>query len=182
MQVETLDRYEQLLLERAVPRGMVAFADSDHLHDRHVLDSLRAVPYIDRDIGPVVDLGSGAGLPGVPVAVARPDLSLTLVEPRQARAAFLELVVEQLVLPNVRVFAGPAQGLSPHYAAALARGLGDVSRSWSIAASVLVPEGMLIYWAGRTFRPSDVPAGALLRTADEPALESRGPIVIMTRQ
>jgi 16S rRNA (guanine527-N7)-methyltransferase len=181
-QLMVLDDYEELLRGLAVPRGMVAPADRQQLRSRHILDSLRAVPYIVTDAGLVVDLGSGAGLPGIPVAIARPDLALTLTEPRQARAAFLELAIERLGLAGVDVFAGPAEELGVASEVCLARGLGDISRTWAIAEMTLRPTGDLIYWAGRTFRTADRPEGVRIRAMGEAALESGGPIVIMTRQ
>jgi 16S rRNA (guanine527-N7)-methyltransferase len=174
--------YEELLLSEAVPRGIVAASDSGHLRTRHILDSLRALPHIPGDAARVVDLGSGAGLPGLPIAVARPDLEVTLSESRQGRAAFLELAVERLKLRNARVFPEPAEGLEPGFDVCLARGFGNASRTWEVARVLLHPLGELLYWAGRTFTPEDVPAGASVRAVGEAALESGGPIVIMTRQ
>jgi 16S rRNA (guanine527-N7)-methyltransferase len=181
-QFTALEAYEELLRDLAIPRGMIASADRQQLRARHILDSLRAVPYIEADARPVIDLGSGAGLPGLPIAVARPDVTLTLTEPRQLRAAFLELVIERLGLTNAEVLAGPAEELGVESAVCLARGLGDMSRSWAIAEKILRPTGDLIYWAGRTFRADDLPDGVRIRSVGEPALESGGPIVIMTRQ
>jgi 16S rRNA (guanine527-N7)-methyltransferase len=181
-QIAALEAFEGLLAERAIPRGMVASSDREHLRERHVLDSLRAVPHLGWLKRPVVDLGSGAGLPGIPVAVARPDLLLTLVEPRQLRVAFLELAVERLALANVRVFPRPAQELSPDAEVCLARGFGDPSRTWQVARGLLHAEGNLIYWAGSTFRTDQVPEGVRIASIGSPTLESGGPIVIMTRQ
>jgi 16S rRNA (guanine527-N7)-methyltransferase len=181
-QVASLGRYEELLMVQAVPRGMVAASDAGQLHTRHILDSLRAVAHISARAERIVDLGSGAGLPGLPVAVARPDLEVTLAEPRQSRAAFLELAVERLRLPNVRVFPGPAEELDSGFDMCLARGFGDAQRSWVIARDLLGPLGTLIYWAGGTFRKGDTPPDARVLAMGEPTLESGGPIVIMTRQ
>lgn len=181
-QIAALEDFESLLAAHAIPRGMVASSDRDHLRERHVLDSLRGVPLLGSAKGPVVDLGSGAGLPGIPVAVARPDLLLTLVEPRQLRVAFLELAVERLSLSNVRVFPGPAQELPPDAEACLARGFGDPSRTWEVARGLLHADGSLIYWAGTKFRTDQVPEDARIVGIGSPTLESGGPIVIMTRQ
>jgi 16S rRNA (guanine527-N7)-methyltransferase len=178
----TLRLYEGLLLTQAVPRGIVATSDSGHLRDRHILDSLRAVSHLPAGSKNVVDLGSGAGLPGLPIAVVRPDLEVTLAESRQTRAAFLELVVERLRLGNVSVFPEPAEDLSPGCDVCVARGFGDASHTWEIARSLLGPDGTLLYWAGRSFTLGDVPAGASARVAAEATLESGGPIVIMTQQ
>jgi 16S rRNA (guanine527-N7)-methyltransferase len=161
---------------------MVASSDRDHLRERHVLDSLRAIPHLGPTEQPVVDLGSGAGLPGIPVAVARPDLIVTLAEPRQLRAAFLELVVERLSLPNVRVFPKPAEELAADAGVCLARGFADLSRTWAVARGLLRADGSLLYWAGTTFVTDQVPEGARIAAIGGPTLESGGPIVIMTRQ
>jgi 16S rRNA (guanine527-N7)-methyltransferase len=182
-QLRSLAIFEGLLAKRAVPRGMVAASDLEHLRERHILDSLRAVPHLLPGVLGVVDLGSGAGLPGIPVAIARQDLTVTLSEPRQARAAFLELVVERLELTNVRVFPKPAEELAPGSTAiCLARGFRDPSGTWAIAADLLAPGGELIYWGGTTFRMDQAPADVRIVAIGEPALESGGPIVIMTRQ
>lgn len=180
-QLASLGLYEDLLLSRALPRGLVAASDAGQLRTRHILDSLRAVPHISAQER-VVDLGSGAGLPGLPVAVARPDLDITLAETRQVRAAFLELVVERLRLPNVQVFPGPAEELGSVFDVCLARGFGDALSTWVIARDLLRPLGGLIYWAGQTFRVDDQPPDARIELVGDAALESGGPIVIMTRQ
>jgi 16S rRNA (guanine527-N7)-methyltransferase len=174
--------YEELLLGQAVPRGIVAASDSGHVRTRHILDSLRAIPHLPAGAERVVDLGSGAGLPGLPIAIVRSDLEVTLTEPRQARAAFLELAVEKLRLPNVRVFPKPAEDLDPGFDVCLARGFGDVSRTWEVARVLLDPRGQLLYWAGRSFTLEDAPSGTSVRAVGEATLESGGPIVIMTRQ
>ncbi len=180
-QVATLGLYEALLLSQAVPRGIVSASDSAHLRTRHILDSLRAVPHIPPGAR-IVDLGSGAGFPGLPVGVARPELAVTLSEPRQARAAFLELAVEKLGLENVGVFASPAEELTGGFEVCLARGFGDAARTWGVARDLLGPGGALIYWAGRSFMADDVPTDAQVTATGEATLESGGPIVIMTRQ
>ena len=181
-QQASLGLYEELLLGQAVPRGIVGASDSAHLRTRHILDSLRAIPHIAPRTERIVDLGSGAGLPGIPVAVARPDLEVTLSEPRQTRAAFLELAIEKLQLPNVRVFPGPAEELPAGFDMVLARGFGDVMRTWGVARELLRPGGVLLYWAGKSFRAEDIPTDAQVRATGEATLESGGPIVIMTRQ
>jgi 16S rRNA (guanine527-N7)-methyltransferase len=182
-QLRSLDAFEGLLATHAVPRGMVAASDLDHLRERHIMDSLRAVPYLPPGALGVVDLGSGAGLPGIPVAIARQDLTVMLSEPRQARAAFLELVVERLELTNARVFPKKAEELaSGKTSVCLARGFRDPSGTWGIARELLAPGGELIYWGGTTFRTDQAPVDVRVVAVGEPALESGGPIVIMTRQ
>jgi 16S rRNA G527 N7-methylase RsmG len=109
-------------------------------------------------------------------------VSLTLTEPRQARAAFLELVAEQLGLRNVRVVPQQAELLAAGCAVCCARGFGDTARTWAVAKKLLRPAGDLIYWAGKTFRPAQTPADARVRAIGPATLESGGPIVIMTQR
>ena len=181
-QREALRDYEDLLRTIAVPRRMVSSADVDRLHERHVLDSLRGLQWLPRHAARACDVGSGAGLPGVPIAVGEPGLEVTLSEPRLQRVAFLELVVERLGLANVVVQSGSGQELPPgRFDVCFARALADPARTWAVAGPLLAPAGRLLYWAGRTFGPEDVPKGVRVQVADPP-LESGGPIVIMTRQ
>jgi 16S rRNA (guanine527-N7)-methyltransferase len=183
LQRDLLVRYEELLRTVAVPKGMVAASDAGDLWKRHVLDSLRLIPLLPAATARVVDLGSGAGLPGVPLAVADPALDVTLSETRSARIAFLELVVERLELREVHVFPRRAEELPEGgFDLCVARGFGDPRRSWAVAGRLIGPGGCLAYWAGRTFEPADVPPGARLDRIGEPTLESGGPIAIMTRQ
>jgi 16S rRNA (guanine527-N7)-methyltransferase len=183
-QAEALLLFELLLLDRAIPLGMVARGDRTTVRKRHILDSLRAVLALEPSDIDALDLGSGAGLPGIVVAIARPSLRVGLVEARRRRAAFLELAVERLGLPNVAVLARPAGRLEGVVDVCFARALAALSEAWELARHLLRPGGRLVYFGGQGFRepdqmPSDVSSFRLLRT---PKLASSGPLVIMTRQ
>lgn len=181
--LEGLRRYAALLRSKAVPRGMIARSDRADLETRHIRDSLRAVGAIDPGTARAVDLGSGAGLPGVPLAVAMPSLEIVLAEARRTRIAFLELVVEELGLENATIHAGRVEMLPRAFDVALARGFGDPRASWRSARQVLLEHGRLLYWAGSSFdAAADAPSGVRVDVGDLPDLESRGPIVIMARQ
>jgi len=102
-------RYASLLCGAAVERGLLGPRESDRVWPRHLLGSAVLGELVPRDAA-VVDLGSGAGLPGIPLAIARPDLAVTLVEPMLRRVRFLEQVTATLDLP-VRVLRARAQDL-----------------------------------------------------------------------
>lgn len=178
---EMLSRYERLLLDRAVPRGMVASPSREDVRERHILDSLRVVPHIDPAARRGCDLGSGAGLPGIPLAIALPDLQVTLAESRRTRAAFLELAVDELGLENAMVYLGRVERLSGAFDVCFARAFASLERTWAVAQLLLGPGRPLLYWAGISFDPRIVPEGTHVRSV-EPPLENGGPIVIMTRQ
>jgi 16S rRNA (guanine527-N7)-methyltransferase len=177
-----LARYAELLEARAVPAGLIARSDTTHLRERHILDSLRGAPFVPAASRGVADLGSGAGLPGIPLAIALPDVPFTLVDPRRSRIAFLELVLEDLRLPNVTVLAMRAEEVPSAFDVCLARGFGGPAASWSAAERLLRPDGRLLYWAGVSFDSDELPEGARLLGLGDPALESGGPIAIMARQ
>ncbi len=100
-------RYAELLVVHGVERGLIGPREVGRLWDRHLLNSVvigELVPQSAR----VIDLGSGAGLPGVPLAIARPDLDITLLEPMARRVEWLEHVTTTLGL-GVTVVRGRAE-------------------------------------------------------------------------
>jgi len=109
--------------------NLVSAVDLHRLRERHIDDSLRLAPLLDElPPGPCIDVGSGAGLPGLPLAIAGPSRSWRLLEPRRRRAAFLEEVVRELDL-DVEVVALTAEQaaseLGPAHALAVARALAE---------------------------------------------------------
>jgi 16S rRNA (guanine527-N7)-methyltransferase len=100
-------RYVDLLTEHGVARGLIGPREVPRLWQRHILNSAVVAELIPTD-ATVVDVGSGAGLPGVPLALARPDLTVTLLEPMARRVAWLTEVVAELGIP-VEVVRGRAE-------------------------------------------------------------------------
>src|SRR5947209_5960904 len=101
------ERYAEVLGHAGVERGLLGPREVPRLWDRHLLNSA----VIGELLGPgerVVDIGSGAGLPGIPLAIARPDLEITLLEPMLRRSEFLAEVIAQLGLA-VEVVRGRAE-------------------------------------------------------------------------
>ena len=183
-QAERLIRFEGLLRDRAVPLGLVAKGDLPRLRPRHILDCLRAAAVVEPSDRDAYDLGSGAGLPGIVVAIARPGLRVLLVEAQRRRGAFLEFVVAGLALANVVVWIGRAEELIDRVDICFARALSPLPAAWDLARNLLRPTGKLVYFAGRgaTRSAISVPADAVSRLVGTPVLESAGPLVIMTRQ
>lgn len=101
------ERYRELLATEGTTRGLIGPREADRLWERHILNSAVVQELIPPDAA-VVDIGSGAGLPGIPLALARPDLRVTLVEPLARRTVFLEAVAAELD-PSIRVVRGRAE-------------------------------------------------------------------------
>jgi 16S rRNA (guanine527-N7)-methyltransferase len=100
-------RYAEFLAEAGVERGLIGPHEVPRLWERHLLNSASVSELLDPG-DRVVDIGSGAGLPGLPLAIARPDVRVVLLEPLLRRADFLREVVTELGLP-VEVVRGRAE-------------------------------------------------------------------------
>jgi 16S rRNA (guanine527-N7)-methyltransferase len=105
--LDLASRYAETLATAGVERGLLGPREVDRVWDRHLLNSA-AVAELLQDGERVVDIGSGAGLPGIPLAIARPDLEVALVEPLLRRSEFLKEVVGELGL-TVEVVRGRAE-------------------------------------------------------------------------
>lgn len=93
--------------------NLVASGDLPVLEQRHLADSLALVELVRPDVATVLDLGSGGGFPGVPLAIARPDLGVTLLDTKTKAIAFLRTVRRELSLTNVRVLHTRVEELQP---------------------------------------------------------------------
>lgn len=108
-----LGDYLGRLLAMNAQMNLTAITDPEIAWERHVLDALTLLPLLAGVPagGRLVDVGSGGGIPGVPLAIARPDLRITLVEATQKKASFLSAVSAAMGLPNVSVRAERAESL-----------------------------------------------------------------------
>lgn len=179
--IERLQTYERALVQGAAPMGMIAASDLTRVRERHLLDSIRATPCLPAS-GTVCDLGSGAGLPGLVLAITRPDLRWILVEVRRNRARFLQDAIGALGLERVEVHGRRAETLRQRVDACTARAYAPAASSWASAQRLLVRGAPLIYWAGASFDVTrDAPHGVNAVLFETPGLARSGPLVIMTR-
>jgi len=106
------EKYHDLLATdgstRRASRGFIGPREVPRLWERHLINCAVIGDVMDEG-ATVVDVGSGAGLPGIPLAIARPDLRTTLIEPLLKRSVFLQEVVDKLALDNVTVIRGRAE-------------------------------------------------------------------------
>ncbi len=155
-QTETLRRFAHLVRRWNKVAGLVSPGDLERFWERHVLDSLlaaNAIPWLHQRAGAqrlrLADLGSGAGLPGVPVAVALPGASVTLVDRNVRKARFLNRVRHELGLRNVRVLCADFKAAFAHcspggYDAATARAVQAPLSLWASVSGLLKPGGHLL--------------------------------------
>ena len=156
-----MTHYAALLASAGVERGLIGPREVPRLWDRHLLNCAVAVPLVPADAD-VIDVGSGAGLPGIVWAIARPDLRVTCLEPLQRRATFLEEVVTALDLGDrVQVVRARAEDI--------VRGRGPVTslRARVVTARAVAPLERLAGWTV----PLVQPGGELLALKGRSAAE-----------
>ncbi len=149
--LELAMRYREMLATDGITRGLIGPREVPRLWDRHIVNC-GVLGEVIADGEYVIDIGSGAGLPGIPLALARPDLRITLVEPLLRRTTFLEEVVASLGL-DVTVVRGRAE----ERAVRAEVGLADVVTSRAVA-----PLDRLASWSAPLIRP----AGGWWRSRD----------------
>jgi 16S rRNA (guanine527-N7)-methyltransferase len=145
-------RYAELLADAGVRRGLIGPREVPRLWGRHLLNCAVLSDVVPDGVS-VCDVGSGAGLPGIPLALARPDLRITLLEPLLRRTTFLEEVVTLLGLDNVTVVRGRAEemiGNLPPVDVVTARAVAPLDRLAGWGLPLLRPYGEMLALKGDT--------------------------------
>lgn len=158
-------RYAEILATEGVVRGLIGPREAPRLWDRHLLNCAvlaEAVP----EGASVCDIGSGAGLPGLVVAIARPDVRMTLVEPLLRRTTFLDEVVSELGLDQVTVVRGRAEELHgvETFDVVTSRAVAPLDRLLGWSMPLVAPTGALVAMKGSTVHDEITAAEDLLRT------------------
>ena len=140
--------YLALLLRWNRAYNLTAIRDPDEMVVRHLLDSLAMQPYVQP--GALADLGTGPGLPGIPLAIARTDVQVTLVESNGKKARFLREAVRQLKLGNARVAESRAEAVDEPgaYAQITARAMDTLAGILEVGGHLLAPGGRLLAMKG----------------------------------
>ena len=157
------ERYAELLATEGVVRGLIGPREAPRLWDRHLLNCAVLGDLLPEDSS-VCDIGSGAGLPGLVLAIARPDLRITLVEPLLRRTTFLEEVVAELALDHVEVVRGRADALhgSRRFDVVTSRAVAPLGRLLTWSMPLVAPTGALLAMKGSSITEEIVEAAAEL--------------------
>lgn len=145
-------RYAELLAETGVQRGLIGPREVPRLWERHLLNCAVLSEVVPEGVT-VCDVGSGAGLPGIPLALVRDDLKITLLEPLLRRTNFLAEVVELLGLDHVTVVRGRAEevmGTLPPVHVVTARAVAPLDRLATWGIPLLRPYGEMLALKGDT--------------------------------
>jgi 16S rRNA (guanine527-N7)-methyltransferase len=158
------EQYAQLLVGPGVERGLLGPAEAARVWDRHLLNCAVVAELVPVPCS-LVDLGSGAGLPGIVMAMLLPDAEVTLLEPMARRASFLEECVDALGLANAVVRRGRAEDMAGQIAAdvVIARAVAPMDRLASMAAGLARPGGMVLAIKGAGAADEVMRAQSVLR-------------------
>ncbi|GAA1756442.1 MULTISPECIES: 16S rRNA (guanine(527)-N(7))-methyltransferase RsmG [Streptomonospora] len=142
-------RYADLLAHAGVERGLIGPREVPRLWERHLMNCA-VIEELVPEGADVVDIGSGAGLPGVVLGILRPDLTVTLLEPLLRRTVFLRECIDYLELPNVQVRRGRAEEMRSEVRAdiATARAVAPLARLGVWALPLLRKGGSLLALKG----------------------------------
>jgi 16S rRNA (guanine527-N7)-methyltransferase len=143
--LDTAARFAELLATDGVTRGLIGPRETSRLWERHLLNCAVLADLVP-DHGELVDIGSGAGLPGVVLAMLRPQVRVILLEPMLRRSVFLDECVTRLGLANASVVRGRAEEMSGKIRAdiATARAVAPLDRLADWAVGLLRPGGELL--------------------------------------
>ncbi|MFE7507398.1 16S rRNA (guanine(527)-N(7))-methyltransferase RsmG [Promicromonospora sp. NPDC057488] len=166
-------RYAELLRDQGELRGLIGPREVPRIWERHILNSAAVVPYLPTS-GSVADIGSGAGLPGIVIAVMRPELEVILVEPMERRTTWLGEVVAELGLTNVQVKRGRAEEYHDAFEAdaVTSRAVAALSKLVRLSMPLVRVGGELVILKGRNVAEEIEPARKVLRkfAAAEPEI------------
>lgn len=159
------ERYAELLATAGVLRGLIGPREVPRLWERHLLNCALLGEALPRGAD-VCDIGTGAGLPGLVLAISRPDLTMTLVEPLLRRTSFLDEVVAALSLQNVEVVRARAEALhgDREFSAVTSRAVAPLERLLGWSMPLVRQGGSLVAMKGASVREEIAAAEQALST------------------
>lgn len=165
-----LTAFAELLQADGVVRGVIGPREHDRLWSRHLVNSLCLAPFVPRD-AQLGDVGSGAGFPGMVLAVARPDLQVSLIEPMERRVEWLEDVATTLAVSNVEVVRARAEELATtrSFPVVTARAVAALDKLCRWTLPLVAPKGRLLALKGARARSEVVEAKTVLQQWDATA-------------
>ncbi len=143
--------FRDLLLKWNKTYNLTALRDPEQAISHHLLDSLSILPHVGP--GPLLDVGSGGGLPGIPLAIARPDLPVGMVDTVQKKVTFLQQASIELDLKNVAVHHARVEEMQGQYAQISSRAFAEIALFVALTRHLLAPGGRWLAMKGQ--RPDD---------------------------
>ncbi|WP_043640600.1 16S rRNA (guanine(527)-N(7))-methyltransferase RsmG [Chromobacterium haemolyticum] len=148
-QIDLLDRYLALLAKWNQTYNLTAVREEKRMVSYHLLDSLSLVPHLDGG-SRLLDVGSGGGMPGIPAAIARPDLQVVLLDSNHKKTTFLRQVVVELGLPNVQVMTERVEAYQPEqkFDRITSRAFSELAEFVKLTRHLLAEQGQYVAMKG----------------------------------
>lgn len=182
-QQQLLEGYADWLITEALQAGGIGPGEADRIWDRHVLDSLAYARALPADTASVVDIGSGVGLPGIPVAIARPETQVTIVDRAERRTRLAKRAIRILKLENVDVITADVASLDHRYAATLFRASLTVEAAAARVPDIVAPGGLALFGLSRGDHVPETavpPEGLSFTVSDESGQVLDSPFWLLT--
>lgn len=161
-QKSTLKLFAEILWQEAIPLGFIGKTDFQTLWQRHVLESLlplavEELKLIFLSLPSLIDLGSGAGLPAIPLAVALPNTVVISVESQKNKATFQEWIQQKLNLKNLTIFADTVENFPEEKKTSLVtfRAFKKILAALELSLYALKPQGLVVYYGAKSFNFGD---------------------------
>ena len=138
-----LDQFAQILIEDGVKLGLIGPREVDRIWDRHILNCA-AISELITDGQSIIDIGSGAGLPGLVLAILNPNSRVTLIEPMQRRCDFLTKTVEKLDIKNVSILKDRAENVDTHAQVVTSRAVAPLVKLLNWSLPLVVKNGKVL--------------------------------------
>jgi 16S rRNA (guanine527-N7)-methyltransferase len=142
--------YAELLATTAIERGLIGPKEGERIWERHIENCIPLTTLLPNTGASVADIGSGAGLPGIVIALAKPELKVTLIEPLQRRVEFLYEVIDSLKLTNVEVIRAKSESVKGSYTYVVARAVAPLPRLIATTWHLVAPGGSLLAMKGES--------------------------------
>jgi 16S rRNA (guanine527-N7)-methyltransferase len=171
--------YAELLMKWNRTYNLTAIRDPLQMVSRHLLDSLAVLPHLPmRDGAALADVGSGAGLPGIPLAIARGEWRITLNDANQKKAAFLRQAAIELGLRNIEVHEGRVESWRPatRFAVVISRAFADLAEFITKCRHLVAPGGVLAAMKGAA--PAATETGCRVVGLKVPLLDAQRHLVL----
>jgi 16S rRNA (guanine527-N7)-methyltransferase len=165
---ERFEDYLSLLLRWNARMNLTAIRDEEGILSRHFVESIACARIVPPGVTTLLDLGSGAGFPGIPIALCRPEISVTLAESQNKKAAFLQEAVRTLGL-GVRVHAGRAEKLTESFECVTLRAVDRMEAAVTVAGRLVSTAGWMVVMTTGAELPAVRQAGGA-RFAWEPSI------------
>ena len=149
--IEEIKAYAQLLTTAGIERGLIGPREGERIWERHIFNCLPIISLLPQNSS-LIDIGSGAGLPGIVIALARPDLTISLIEPLERRQDFLEEAIAPLVASGstIKVLRGQAQDFRDQAHYVTARAVAPLEKLKRISWHLIKVGGSLLAMKGES--------------------------------